>query len=89
MPDERMDSMLNGIGAPPESPIAGAAAARRRAELARDPAPAVEATEGALGGTSDAESAADEARMNAALDRGLPRDRTRGSDEPAQPDTTP
>ncbi len=74
MPDERLDSMQQGIGAPPESPVAKEADAQRRAELARNPSPVP--MEGAMGGTSDAERAGDEADMNAALHRGLPDDRT-------------
>ncbi len=76
MPDERMDSMLQGIGVPPESPAAAKSAAERRAEAARQPAPGGPPPDSALGGTSDAESAGDEARMNAAFDRGLASDRT-------------
>lgn len=74
MPDERLDSMQQGIGAPPESPAAKKADAERRAEMARNPSPVP--LEGAMGGTSDAERAGDEADMNAALHRGLPDDKT-------------
>jgi hypothetical protein len=73
MPDERLESMQRGIGAPPESPAA-VEAERRRLEALRHPAPDTLPPEGALGGTSDAETAGDEARMNAALRRGLPED---------------
>ena len=62
MPDERMESLRRGIAAPPESPAAAEAAAARRAELAKEPP-----IDGGLGGTSDAETAADEALMNAEL----------------------
>ena len=65
MPDERMESMRRGIGAPPESPEAQHAEEVRREQLAESPP-----LEEGLGGTSDAETAADEARMNAALRRG-------------------
>ena len=65
MPDERMESILRGIAAPPESPAAQEAAAERQARLAEEPP-----IEGGLGGTSDAETAADEALMNAELPRG-------------------
>lgn len=77
MPDERLDSMQQGIGAPPESPEAQQADAERRAELARNPVP-VE-MEGAMGGTSDSERAGDQADMDAALNRGLPDDRTQST----------
>ena len=66
MPDERMESMRQGIGAPPESPEAQHAAEVRRERLAESPP-----LEEGLGGTSDAETAADEAAMNAALRRGV------------------
>lgn len=65
MPDERLDSMQQGIGAPPESPAAQQADAERRAAIAQNPSP-VE-LEGAMGGTSDADSPADEADVRAAL----------------------
>lgn len=71
-----MESMRQGIGVPPESPAAAEAAAERQAEEARHPVPEGRAPDAALGGTSDAESAADEVHMNAALNRGLPGDRT-------------
>jgi hypothetical protein len=77
MPDERLDSMQQGIGVPPESPAAQEADAERRAELLRNPSPVP--MEGAMGGTSDPERAGDEADMNAALHRGLPDDRTEQS----------
>ena len=77
MPDERLDSMQQGIGVPPESPAAQEADAQRRAELARNPSPVP--MEGAMGGTSDSERAGDEADMNAALHRGLPDDKTEQS----------
>jgi RluA family pseudouridine synthase len=69
MPDERQDSMRQGIGAPPESPAAQQADAERQAEIARNPSP-VE-MEGAMGGTSDVDSPGDEADLDAALGRGL------------------
>lgn len=77
MPDERLDSMQQGIGVPPESPAAQEADAERRAELLRNPSPVP--MEGAMGGTSDAERPGDEADMNAALHRGLPDDKTQQS----------
>ena len=60
MPDERQDSIRQGIGAPEESPE-GQAAAERRRELNRD-APEIG---GGMGGTSDADSPADESLYNA------------------------
>ena len=77
MPDERLDSMRQGIAAPPESPEAQQADAERRAELIRNPMP-VE-MESAMGGTSDSERAGDQADMDAALKRGLPDDRTQAT----------
>lgn len=74
MPDERLDSMRQGIGAPPESPAAKEADAERRAEIKRNPGPPMES---AMGGTSDAGRAGDEAGSDADLHRGLPDDRTR------------
>lgn len=74
MPDERQDSMRQGIGAPPESPTAQEADAARRAEIAGNPNP-IE-MEGAMGGTSDADRPGDEADADAAMNRGLPDDRT-------------
>ena len=74
MPDERMDSMRQGIGAPPESPAAQQADEERREEIKHNPSP-VE-MEGAMGGTSDADRPGDEANTDAALHRGLADDRT-------------
>lgn len=61
MPDERQDSIRQGIATPPESPM-GAAAAEARRERAGEGPP----IGGAMGGTSDADSPGDEAQMNAA-----------------------
>ncbi len=69
MPDERMESMQRGIAPPPESPAAADAARQRTEALRHQPADAP-LPEGAMGGTSDAETAGDEARMNAAMSRG-------------------
>lgn len=77
MPDERLDSMAHGVGAPPESPEAQEADRRRRAELARDPGPEME---GAMGGSSDADTAGDEADMDAGIHRGLADDQARAGD---------
>ena len=60
MPDERLDSMRQGIQAPPESPSASAAARDREKKLAGE-----QPIDGAMGGTSDSESAGDEADMDA------------------------
>ena len=70
MPDERQDSIRQGIGAPEESPT-GQAAAEERRRLA------AEGSEigGGIGGTSDADSAADEAQANAAVSAARKRDR--------------
>ena len=73
MPDERLDSMKSGIGAPPESLEARSADEERRAELARNPSPPME---GAIGGSNDSERAGDQADMEADLRRGVPGDRT-------------
>src|SRR5688572_27269703 len=61
MPDERQDSVRQGIGAPQESPIGKRAEKERRRRAA-------EGTEigGGIGGTSDAESAGDAARAREA-----------------------
>jgi len=69
MPDERMESMQRGIAPPPESPAAADAARRRTEALRHQPADAP-LPDGAMGGTSDAETAGDEARMNTAIRRG-------------------
>ena len=69
MPDERVESMQRGIAAPPESPAAADAARRRTEALRHEPADAP-LPEGGMGGTSDAETAGDEARMNAAMNGG-------------------
>ena len=62
MPDERQDSIRQGIGVPEESPTGVAAEEERRRLAAEGPQ-----IGGALGGTTDAESAGDEAQMNAAM----------------------
>ncbi len=61
MPDERQDSIRQGIGAPAESPEGQAAAEERRRRAAEGPE-----IGGGIGGTSDVDSAADEAQANAA-----------------------
>lgn len=62
MPDERQDSIRQGIGAPEESPTGAAADEARRKRAAEGPP-----IGGAMGGTSDAERPGDEAQMNAAM----------------------
>lgn len=77
MPDERMDSIRQGIGVPPESPAAKRADEERRRRTSKDPP-----IEGAMGGTSDAETAGDEARMDAAREfLQPPEERTPGRQE--------
>lgn len=61
MPDERLDSIRQGIGAPAESPEGQSAAEERRRLAAEGPE-----IGGAMGGTSDADSPGDEAQANAA-----------------------
>lgn len=61
MPDERQDSIRRGIHAPEESPTGAAAERERRARVAQDPP-----MESAMGGTSDASRAAEDAQLNAA-----------------------
>ena len=73
MPDERLDSMKQGIAPAPESPEAQRADEERRAENVRNPLE----MESAMGGTSDSERAGDEASMDAALRVGLADDATR------------
>lgn len=62
MPDERQDSIRQGIGVPKESPTGAAAEEERRKRAAEGPP-----IGGAMGGTSDAERPGDEAQMNAAM----------------------
>jgi hypothetical protein len=59
MPDERQQSTAEGIAPAPESAIGAEADRRRREEVIH--APEETRPDGALGGTSDADSAADEA----------------------------
>jgi hypothetical protein len=62
MPDERQDSIRQGIGVPEESPTGVAAEEDRLRRAAQGPP-----IGGAMGGTSDADSAGEEAQMNAAM----------------------
>jgi hypothetical protein len=61
MPDERGESIKQGIGVPPESEIGRKQERLTEKELARTPRDAQ--PEGGLGGTSDADSPADEAEL--------------------------
>lgn len=61
MPDERQDSIRQGIHAPEESPSGSAAEQERQKRVAQDPP-----IDSAMGGSSDASRPADEAQMNAA-----------------------
>jgi hypothetical protein len=69
MPDERLDSMRQGIGAPPESPAAQKADAERRDQVLRAPSPVP--MESAMGGTSDAGRAGDDVDADAVLRGGI------------------
>lgn len=60
MPDERQDSIRQGIHAPEESPEG-----QRAAEKKRDQAPEAQPIGGGMGGTSDADAPADEALYKA------------------------
>ena len=62
MPDERKDSIEQGIGAPEESPRGREAAEENRRRAAEGPE-----IGGGMGGTSDSDSAGDEASHNAAV----------------------
>lgn len=59
MPDERKESIEQGIAPPPESTIGKAAERENREQLIRTPEEA--RPDSAMGGTSDADSAGDEA----------------------------
>ena len=61
MPDERQDSIRKGIHAPEESPSGTEAERERQERLARD-----RPIDGAMGGTSDESSPAEDAQTEAA-----------------------
>ena len=61
MPDERAESIQQGIAAPEESEIGRRADEERRTHLNDSPI----LPDGAMGGTSDADNASDEAHFNA------------------------
>ena len=65
MPDERQESIEQGIAAPKESEIGRTADARRQERLRN--APESTRPDGAMGGTSDVDSPSDESATNAAL----------------------
>ena len=60
--DERQDSIRKGIGVPPESKIGQEAEKEKQQRNVQGPP-----IEGGMGGTSDAETAPEEAQMNLAL----------------------
>ena len=60
MPDERRDSIAQGIGVPEESPEGKRAEEERRRRAAEGPE-----IGGGMGGTSDADTPADEANFDA------------------------
>jgi hypothetical protein len=62
MPDERLDSIRQGLGVPPESQV-GRDAARKKQDQAAEETP----IERGMGGTSDAETAPQESQMNQSL----------------------
>jgi hypothetical protein len=72
MPDERLDSMRQGIAPAPESAEARHADELRRAENRQHP---IE-MESAMGGSSDSERAGDDASFDAEQHVGLRDDRT-------------
>ena len=59
MPDERKESIEQGIAPPPESAIGQAAERENREQLIRTPEEA--RPDSAMGGTSDSDTAGDEA----------------------------
>jgi len=73
MPDERAESIAQGIGAPPESEV-GRKAEQRVAELLTHTPPEAQ-PDSAMGGTSDADVPVDDAEFN----------RARNEREPGQP----
>ncbi len=77
VPDERQDSIRKGIDPPPESPAGQEAAERKRRE-AKD-APEIG---GGMGGTSDADSPADEALYKAQLEETEGQERQQTEEEP-------
>ena len=76
MPDERQDSIRQGIGVPPGTQIGAAAEQERQRRAAEGPE-----IGGAMGGTSDADRAGDEAQFNAGQGTGLSRSDEGGDEE--------
>jgi len=68
MPDERAESLTQGIAAPEESRIGKEAEARRKEQLIHTPEDA--RPDGAIGGTSDVDAPVDDAEMSRALHEG-------------------
>ncbi len=62
MPDERAESIAQGIGAPPESEVGREAEAKAQERLTRTPPEAQ--PDSAMGGTSDVDAPVDDAEMN-------------------------
>ena len=65
MPDERAESISQGIGAPPESKVGRNAEERAREQLIRTPPEAQ--PDSAMGGTSDVDAPVDDAELSRAL----------------------
>lgn len=64
MPDERAESISQGIAAPPESKEGKKAEERNREQLIRTPPEAQ--PDSAMGGTSDVDAPVDDAELNRA-----------------------
>jgi hypothetical protein len=77
MPDERQDSIRQGINSPQESQIGKQAEEERRRRAAEGPE-----IGGAMGGTSDADSPGDEAQSAAARYASEQRTSTSGATSP-------
>ena len=65
MPDERAESISQGIGAPAESKVGREAEERAKEKLIHTP-PEAQA-DSAMGGTSDVDAPVDDAELNRAL----------------------
>ncbi|HEX6083703.1 MAG TPA: hypothetical protein VF266_04205 [Thermoanaerobaculia bacterium] len=65
MPDERAESISQGIGAPPESKVGREAEERAKEKLIHTP-PEAQA-DSAMGGTSDVDAPVDDAELSRAL----------------------
>ena len=71
MPDERADSISQGIAPPPESEKGREAESRNREQLIRTPPEAQ--PDSAMGGTSDVDAPVDDAELSRALHEGKDR----------------